>query len=343
MKFSICIPNYNYEKYLGETLQSVVSQKLTDFEVVVADNASTDHSVDIIKSFTADSRVSYKINRTNVGFAGNLDKSAEMAKGEWMIMLSSDDLMTADALSDYDTFISKAQDKYGSLIAFCSAFDKIDSDGNFLEYIGPSARIWRNEDIDEELSAVLNCNVYKIEAGVALRRCLTYYYNPFNFASTCYHHTMYHMVEGYGGSRMMNPDKWFHWKILSHATHIFFIDKPLFKYRWHSNNQTSNQIQSGALKFWVDEYRSSFEITELMLKKAELNADDVKHNYINRCILPYSFKYIKSGERVLAWRVLFLGMASYLNICLKNRKTYLLLFLLLTGKIGSLLAKKIKT
>ena len=42
MKFSICIPNYNYEKYLGRTIQSVLDQTDADFEIVVSDNASTD-------------------------------------------------------------------------------------------------------------------------------------------------------------------------------------------------------------------------------------------------------------------------------------------------------------
>lgn len=343
MKFSVCIPNFNYEKYLRETLESVVSQHFKDFEVVVSDNASTDKSLEIIQDYENKyPYIRYKVNHTNVGFAGNLDKSAEMAKGEWMIMLSSDDLMTPEALSDYHTFLKTATNKYGSQLAFCSSFDKIDADGNFLEYLGPSNRIWKNEDIDPELSELLNCKVYKIDAGLALNRCLAYYYNPFNFASTCYHHTLYKEVEGYGGSRLMNPDKWFHWKILVHSTHVFFIDKPLFKYRWHNSNQTNSLLQSGALKFFMDEYRSSFEISEPMLEKAGLSQDEVKRNFVHRSILPYTFKYIKSGQRVLALRILFFGLAGYPSICLKSRKTYTLIILLALGKIGSLIAKSIK-
>ena len=44
-RFSVCIPNFNYEAYLGETLDSVLDQTLRDLEVVVSDNASTDGSV----------------------------------------------------------------------------------------------------------------------------------------------------------------------------------------------------------------------------------------------------------------------------------------------------------
>lgn len=338
--FSICIPNYNYEKYLGETLESVVSQTFRDYEIVIADNASTDKSIEIIQSFAQQhTNIKYKVNSANVGFAGNLDKSAEMAKADWMVMLSSDDLMTPEALSTYHAFIEIASVKYGSEIAFCSAFDKIDGNGEYLEYIGPSNRIWKQEDIDSELSSLMNCTVYKLEAEVALNRCLTYFYNPFNFAATCYHHSLYKKVEGYGGSRIINPDKWFHWRIITESKYIFYIDKPLFKYRWHNTNQTSQQSQSGALKFWVDEYRSSFEITPFMLKKARLSNEEIKHHFINRTILPYAFKYIKTGERILATRILFFGMATYLNICVKNKRTYLIITLLLLGPIGTVIAK----
>ena len=49
--FSICIPNYNYARYVGETIQSVLDQSFQDFEVIVADNASTDDSVQVVRSF----------------------------------------------------------------------------------------------------------------------------------------------------------------------------------------------------------------------------------------------------------------------------------------------------
>ena len=49
--FSICIPNYNYGRYIGETIQSILNQTYQNFEIIVTDNASTDNSVKEIKSF----------------------------------------------------------------------------------------------------------------------------------------------------------------------------------------------------------------------------------------------------------------------------------------------------
>ncbi len=97
MKFSICIPNYNYERYLGRTIRSVLDQPDADLEILISDNASTDGSVALAHSF-ADPRIHIHVNSVNVGFAGNLDRAARMATGQWMIMLSSDDLAPAGAL-----------------------------------------------------------------------------------------------------------------------------------------------------------------------------------------------------------------------------------------------------
>ena len=106
MRFSICIPNYNYARYLGQTIQSVLDQQDVEFELLVSDNASTDNSVAIVHGF-ADSRIRLKVNACNVGFAGNLDRVAEMATGDYMIMLSSDDIMHPRALSTYQSIRAK--------------------------------------------------------------------------------------------------------------------------------------------------------------------------------------------------------------------------------------------
>lgn len=104
MKYSICIPNFNYEVYLRRTLASALGQTLSDLEVVVSDNASTDGSVSVVRA-CHDPRLRLRVNRRNVGFSGNLDRVAGMARGEFMLLLSSDDLMRPEALSVYDSLL----------------------------------------------------------------------------------------------------------------------------------------------------------------------------------------------------------------------------------------------
>src|SRR5687767_5803737 len=104
MKFSICIPNYNYARFLGRTLRSVLDQSFADLEVIVSDNCSTDDSAKVAGG-TGDPRVRLFRNRANVGFAGNLDRAASRAVGDWMILLSSDDLMLDEALATYASVV----------------------------------------------------------------------------------------------------------------------------------------------------------------------------------------------------------------------------------------------
>ena len=48
LKFSICIPNYNYGSYIGETIKSVLKQTYKNYEIIVVDNASTDDEILLI-------------------------------------------------------------------------------------------------------------------------------------------------------------------------------------------------------------------------------------------------------------------------------------------------------
>ena len=127
MKFSICIPNYNYAHYLPSTFESILKQTCNDYEIVVADNVSNDNSVEIIKQYEVKAPVRFKINATNLGFAGNLDSVIQLAAGDHVIMLSSDDVMKPDALERYKKLIDVLD---RGKVMLTSAKDVIDAKGN---------------------------------------------------------------------------------------------------------------------------------------------------------------------------------------------------------------------
>lgn len=344
MKFSICIPNFNYEKYLWLTLDSAVNQEYRDFEIVIADNASTDRSVEIIKRYaTKYSNIKYKINTTNLGFAGNLDEVGRMAEGQWRIMLSSDDLITSGALKEYDKFINIVSGQISKAFIFCSAFEKIDSAGGFLGYISASqSTVWSKRDINDELSVLMGFPVYMVSSSELLRRCLTRFLTPFNFAATCYQAKAYKDVGGYGGGRVFNPDKWFAWKILSKCDYAFYLDKPLFKYRLHDSNQASIQKNSGVLKHWLDDYRNCFEIDDNMLQNTGLSRSDITKAFISHSILPNVLSNLKKGNLRLAHRIMLFGCCTYPDVMHKAKYYYRLRILLSLGPIGAWIARRYK-
>ena len=94
-KISVCIPVYNGETYLAQTIQSVLDQTYSDFELVIIDNASTDNTVSIVRSFT-DSRIRLIQNETNVGMLGNWNNCLRYGNCEYMQLLCADDLLTPD-------------------------------------------------------------------------------------------------------------------------------------------------------------------------------------------------------------------------------------------------------
>ena len=59
MKFSVLLPTRNGAKYLQTCIESVLNQQFQDMELIVSDNANTDNTAEIVKSFTSDNRLKY--------------------------------------------------------------------------------------------------------------------------------------------------------------------------------------------------------------------------------------------------------------------------------------------
>lgn len=91
-KLSVCIPVYNGQKFIKETIDSVLSQSFKDFEIVVVDNQSTDNTRSIVKSYS-DPRVKLFVNETNIGMIPNWNKAMEHATGKYLKILPADDFI----------------------------------------------------------------------------------------------------------------------------------------------------------------------------------------------------------------------------------------------------------
>lgn len=99
-KVSVCIPTYNGARYLPGAIASVLAQTYQDFEVVIVDNASTDSSVELLTELAKQSdKIHVFRNARNLGLAGNLNRCAELARGEFIKYLCVDDLLLPDCLA----------------------------------------------------------------------------------------------------------------------------------------------------------------------------------------------------------------------------------------------------
>jgi glycosyltransferase involved in cell wall biosynthesis len=340
---NISIPNFNYAGYLDLALASLKAQTDQDFRVFISDNASTDGSMEVIRKWATEfNHYQYSQNTCNVGFAGNLDRVAGDVGNGYNIMLSSDDIVLPDTVKQYKKFITLLKSANpGEKFMFGSIAIRIDSDGKEIAPIHVDRKLWFESDIDDSLSKAFGAPVHKVAGGEMLRRCLTQYKTPLHFITACYPMELYHQVGGYGGGRMYGPDKWFHWKILSVTDYVYLIDNPLFEYRWHQNNQAALQQKSGALKYWVDEYRNSFETDAAMLKKAGMSQDEMISAFCT-LVHKYTVSALMQGDKTSARRLFRMGGAFYPEAFRRNKLFMQVWILLCTYPLSYVLLKLVR-
>lgn len=93
-RVSIGLPVHNGETFLQEAVESVLPQTFGDWELRISDNASTDATGDIARSYAAaDPRISYSRLETNIGAAANFNRVVTQARGEYFKWLAADDAL----------------------------------------------------------------------------------------------------------------------------------------------------------------------------------------------------------------------------------------------------------
>jgi len=101
MKISIITASYNYEKYIKETIESVLNQTYSDWELIIVDDGSSDNSLEVIKSFVnKDNRIKLFAheNNQNKGLKETILLGIKKSESEWIAFLESDDLWREDYL-----------------------------------------------------------------------------------------------------------------------------------------------------------------------------------------------------------------------------------------------------
>ncbi len=96
-KVSVIIPAYNTEAYIAKAIESALEQTLTDLEVIVVDDGSSDKTLEIAKSFT-DQRLKVIANQQNFGVSAARNRALRAAQGEWIAILDSDDWYLSERL-----------------------------------------------------------------------------------------------------------------------------------------------------------------------------------------------------------------------------------------------------
>ncbi|EDX86660.1 glycosyl transferase, group 2 family protein [Synechococcus sp. PCC 7335] len=91
-EISVILPAYNTEKYIGRAIASALNQSISNIEIIVVDDGSTDNTVSVIQQIQAqDERLKLLINEQNMGVSKTRNRALAAAQGDWIAVLDSDD------------------------------------------------------------------------------------------------------------------------------------------------------------------------------------------------------------------------------------------------------------
>ena len=332
--FSICIPCYNHAAFIGKTLESVLAQDFKDFEIIVSNNASTDNSKEIVRSFK-DSRIRLIENRWNIGFAPNLQQVTRHAQGAFFNLLSSDDLMNPGALSTYANLIQQHSERKDDLVLMSQVWD-IDEYGKIIGYRCKSKTAFEPVRVkvpsQEEIQAQPLSETY--EGFMLFTHAMKRFNTVGAFCSMVYSKELWNRVEGYNSTQLISPDMHFIHKVLKLDPLVVYVNRPLYSYRTHSMGQAAQQRRNATLRFQADQYNYLMHYNENWLQGVGITTAYQRQLFVERDCIRIALSILRKGNWTFSSRLLAFAWAAYPDITVRNFKAWILFFLLLSGPLG---------
>lgn len=236
VKISIIIPAYNAEKFLNETLQSVLAQSISEWECVIVDNGSVDGTKRIAEEFAKqDTRFKYHFcEQKGVSFARNL--AVSLSKGNYILPLDSDDKI---ATSYLEKGIKKLEEDSSIKLVYCEA-----------ELFGASQGKW-------------NLPPYSLKE-LLIENSI--------FCSAIYRKVDFEKAEGYNENMHEGFEDWDFWiRMLKDGSQVYKIPETLFYYRIRKDSRNNvldkdKQLRLRKQIFLNHEelYLSTFKMHELI-------------------------------------------------------------------------------
>jgi glycosyltransferase involved in cell wall biosynthesis len=212
-KVTVLMPVYNGEQYLREAIDSILCQTFQDFEFLIIDDGSSDHSIDIINSYQ-DTRIALIKNEINLGLVLTLNKGLSLAKGEYIARMDADDISFCDRLENQIAFLDTNPD---------------------VSLLGTNAQI-----IDSEGNPQGFCNVISGYELIKWQMCFS---SPFIHPSVIFRSQIIDKVNGYTSEAIKGREKYSGedydlWRRISKISQVDNLQKTLIYLRKHDGNLT---------------------------------------------------------------------------------------------------------
>lgn len=237
---SVIIPSYNHEKYVQDTIKSIIMQTYKNIELIIVDDGSTDSTFQKIKEMKDECEKRFQRfyfeTKQNEGTIATLNKLFSLAKGEYIYLIASDDMIAdVDALKIQTEFLDKNND-YALVVG---DNEIIDSNNNRCFWLDDERNITYDENKAKyktfvEFLSKNNNNFNNVNFGTykSIR--------PYNYIPNGYliRKSIYDKIMPY--TKEAPLEDWFLMLQLSKYGKFKFIDKILFSYRWHVSNTIKN-------------------------------------------------------------------------------------------------------
>lgn len=220
VKVSVVVPVYNVEDYLEECLDSIVNQTLKDIEIICVNDGSTDNSLEILNQYAEKDDRFTVISQENAGHAVATNRGMELAKGEYLFLMDSDDFLKLTAFEDT---VKLADEKNVDFVLFQAINYYMDTEeykeqenysmNRLANFVGDKVFNWKD--------------VKKYIFNISVTPWSKLYKRQF--------------IEDCGAKfpeGLIFDDNVFFWDVLFNAERIVFLRKHLFVRRWHSASST---------------------------------------------------------------------------------------------------------
>lgn len=218
-KVTVYITNFNYGCYLDQSVQSVLGQTFQDFEVIIIDDGSTDGSREIIKKYEAREGI-FVVFQQNRGLNATNNVALKLARGKYLMRLDADDFLDPHAL---DVMVSTLERQPETALVFPDYY-LVDEQGDVLEQV-------RRHDFANDVSL---------------------YDQPAHGACTMIRREILLSLGGYDEA-FTRQDGYDLWLNIIQRHQVQNINLPLFYYRQHDKNLTSDEEQLLATRAQIKE------------------------------------------------------------------------------------------
>lgn len=268
---SIVVVNYNSERFIMETLESIRNQSYFNIELIISDDNSCDNSVIIAKKWLSDNEDRFIntvliCNCENTGISANLNRGIKICQGKYIKIIASDDILHHDAIKEYVMY----SEKNNLNVAFSDVYRFNDSD------------VTRSELNDYQI----NKEIFNLSQEKLYKKVLVNNYFP---APSSFIKRDIFLKIGLFDEKYKMIEDWPYWvKLLEKNIRISFLDKKLVYYRIHNNSITNNKNKLYNEKYINDLYKFYRNIRRgRMIKKGlilRVIDTDMEFKYIQKVI-----------------------------------------------------------